>query len=213
MLASAALGVAGGSRLSPADPEDAIDVHSVPGNPNKALHMPAPSTFADSDASSNKSIGSRRFASVQNTGAKTLQRAEDGSAIGSSQHARNDSSSILSAEQLWEGAWKAFEEPVPGQGLPDTESPQIALARAQQLDSQHRSSFPSLAARFFRQGHPSGAQNRRQAMSPVNCALPSLPEVLLSISCEYTTVSCLQPWLHHWIYHSTLHACDHMTEW
>ena len=171
MLASAALGVAGGRRLPSADPEDAIDVQSVPGSQKKALHLAAPSVsaFADSHASSPELTGSRQPATVQNAAAETAQRAENRSPIESSQHVNTDASSFPSAEQLWEGAWKAFEDSAPVQGLPDPESLQILLARDQQLESQHHSSFPSLAARFFRQGKPSGAQNRRHGMHCLAC--------------------------------------------
>ncbi len=163
IFASAALGLVGGRRM--ASSEDASGFQSASDNLRRALHVPAPSS-RELPTSSVGSIGapsSRHTVSMQTASAETAQttqEAEDRSVPMSSQSdSRDDPSSFPAAEQLWERAWKAFEEPEQKQGLSRPETQPGTLAGEQQLDSQPQSSFPSLAARFF--GSRSAPQDRR----------------------------------------------------
>ena len=183
MLASAAMGVIGGSRRASASSQDAADLHSLSGSIHEAHHMLGPGSIATAElAGSSPDIpSSRQTANVQTASreaAPAAEKAEGRSALASSQSgSRASSSSINSAEQLWEGAWKAFEEPEQKQGPSDPETPSTALARQLHSENQDQSSFPSLAARFFRQGTRSGARDRRQAML-FTCWLPHLKHIL-----------------------------------
>ncbi len=153
MFASAALGLAGGRRMASASSENAAECLSISGKISKALHVPAPSSGLSTSIASGSNVASsvqdvsRQSASAETAPARSV---EDRTAIASSQSdSTAHSSSFLSVEQLWEGAWKAFDEPEQKQGLSRPETPPGSRDREQQLDSQHQSSFPSLAARLF----------------------------------------------------------------
>ena len=166
MFASAALGLAGGRRMASASPEDAADRQSASSRISRVLHIPAPSSsgLATSIASSSNAPSSTKDVSVQSASAEAAPAldADGGAAMASSQSDyAATSSSFLSAEQLWEGAWKAFEEPEQKQSLTGRTPQPGNSERGQQLDTQHQSSFPSLAARFF--GTRSAPQDRRYA--------------------------------------------------
>ena len=179
MLASAAVGAIGGSRQASAGSQDAVDLHNLPGSIHEVHHMPDPGSDAAAElvGCSPNTPSSRQPGSMQTVSAETAPAAEKEavrSTLARSQSdSRAESSSIPSAEQLWEGAWKAFEEPQQKQGSSDTGISRTALAREQYLGNQDQSSFPSLAARFFRQGTGSGARDRRQVMLFTDSCLTS----------------------------------------
>ena len=167
MLASAALGSVAGNRRASARPDGSASLYSTPGVSIDALPMLALSSDVSADSAGSSAnllrsgdASSTLYASTET--ASPAQEAAKESALASSQtDSAADSNSFLSAEQLWEGAWKAFEQPEQKQASSNPDTLPGTLAREQQPVVHHQSSFPSLAARFFRRESHSGAQDKR----------------------------------------------------
>jgi len=146
-------------------PEDAADLKSVSDTAIQQMLPSSSSALLESSSSHSNLQSSLPFNRAQIEKIETLAAAQKAEgeldAKGSLSDSTNKSSRLLSAEQLWKDAWKAFEQPEQKHGLVASRKLSGLPMREQRSDFEHQNSFPSLTARLFGRRDRSRPQEQR----------------------------------------------------
>lgn len=146
-------------------PQEPADLHLAPETGQAAQQTISPDSRPASFASNSGSQVSTDHKGCQPqrvSGSVAASRSEPSQMIpseGAQAESNTASGQLPSAEQLWDGAWKAFEAPEDEGSLSTANRLPSRPTREEHQQITPPSSFPSLAARLFSAGGRSKAQD------------------------------------------------------